>query len=101
MTVYPDWLEGDITWRDIAAGKPCDAGRCPYALAIQRVFPDKQVTVSGRVVYIYPPGRPYHEAKYYLDFEDQKFVCKFDEREPVKPRHFRLGLIYARPPQDS
>jgi hypothetical protein len=73
-----------VTQEDIDKGLKNSCSSRPVALAVQRVFPDKRISVSG-MIYI-----DYYE--YWYPSNVNVFIRRFDRGALVQPFSFELCL---------
>jgi hypothetical protein len=88
-----------VTQEDIVQGIPMDACHCPVARAVKRATGEENVSVVMCRVNIWEPGslRPGGASYLKRSFRNSgsldKFIEKFDGRQPVKPASFILREI--------
>lgn len=57
--IFPDTITVEVKQSHIDAGRRCDGGRCPVALALTEMFPECRVRVGGTVHISKPDGGAY------------------------------------------
>lgn len=72
-----------VTKDDIAHGKPCNAGKCPIARALQRRFPKAFVSVG-------PWGMTLEDSLLEIPTSARNFIARFDAKQTVRPFSFKL-----------
>lgn len=84
---YPVTVTAAVTAEHLRLGDRYDCARCPVALALQPHFPEKEVYVGGRMVWIgrhpYTLGQP--EVTYMVDAITRNRISDFDTERPVEP----------------
>ena len=80
-----------VTQADISSGRPKNGVYCPVALAVRRLFPERNTTVGVFAVYI--NDKPYTP----LPASAVDFIGQFDKGRAVKPFSFRIDMKRSRP----
>lgn len=85
---------GSITQEDIYAGRPCETRKCPFAIALQRLFPDHRVSVGTTSFGLSTTGVPETEVRYRVPMELQDWTSAYDFRgtTAVDPIDFDFEL---------
>ena len=77
-----------VTQEDIDSGVANSCGKCPVALALQRLFPGKEISVDYRTTFIgdrYNGGDSYQNER-----EARHFLGEYDGGRPVFPTSVTL-----------
>lgn len=94
-----DVLEITVTKDDIKNGVKQNCGKCPIALAMQRVLgEDVEVNVKYTMAHIYrkhktDEDKDYmcsHLYSYILPMDARNFISEFDQGHPVSPINLTL-----------
>jgi hypothetical protein len=78
----------NVTKDDIEKGIPKNAVFCPVALALHRVFPDADVSVSGTLIIVNNSGKL--NLLYSISNDVHYFITNFDKGKHVEPFSFEF-----------
>lgn len=98
---YPDEITVNVTQEHIDNGVPRTCSRCPIALAVEELFPDRRVTVTDDIAIARKGAGLW--TRYSMPRSAHDFIAKFDTdvlpNASAKPFTFTATRIY--PMQDS
>jgi hypothetical protein len=81
-----------VTADDIAKGKPCSAGRCPIATALNRSLSDEYSNTLVGHHFASVLGKRGRWVQIKLPDNASRFVRAFDEGQPVEPFSFAVEI---------